>query len=827
MTLHVRLPAGLALALLLPGLLAAACSTTEPAAPADATADVRSSDRQELSAPSATPTEEPTVTPTPEPPPTPTPEPPTPTATPVPPTNANLTFGDPEGWVAPLIVSTEEGVLRDTAELSLDDVAYISLSIANIGSEAAVGPFFVDVYFDDFVVHRFTTRNGLDAGAGSEWLDWRGLSQVVRIEPGEHSIRLVVDSTDLVREIDETDNVYERSFVWTPSGEPATAPALRSRLPNLAPITPDGWDAPLVAASYLGATESGPLSVDAKTFLKYGFANVGPTSVFGEVLVDVYLDDKLVNRDSWSRLSAGDVLERVDWAGLPDTVRLEPGRHTLTLKIDATDLVEESDEDDNVVSLEFSWGTGDVPGRPATASLDPILDVPEPLSLPNLVPGWLWGWDGPIVVSHQAGTFQDDYLTVARSPFVGIVVFNESIVGVTEPFSIDLYVDGEKVNTFVMGGLTPERGFRIVEDWDRLESSGRMTVGPHTFRIVIDPDNDVAEADEADNVFEKTLVWASGADVEEPGPVVYTDAQLRNMLAGLRDLLDTPGPVLRPGGADLTREVMRVVDAGYYLMTGTSVADERLEVVLLPRTEYEDWIWDSYSERFAVSRGSDYPVLMRARERDSTVSSGLIVRRFGKIVILGDAENPIADVVTTVVHELGHMRQDLVNPAQTETGSSLELAAVREASAQQFERAFWLAIERFTGLDLLKYPDYPSYRALVEGQLNEWLAGYRSDEHSLGHLVQWLAVMVDPSLREAAADLVDDGELTLESSLAVYERLIRMPPDVVGEYVGTLVDSLERFALAIRAFSLGRLVPGQDPDAEGLSSLRTSGLTTP
>ena len=81
--------------------------------------------------------------------------------------------------------------------------------------------------------------------------DWDRLDSLARIEPGQHTFTLVVDSADLVAETDESDNTFQtgvivvaapdpkshRQFqtvclVWRPSRLPAGLPrSLRLRIP--------------------------------------------------------------------------------------------------------------------------------------------------------------------------------------------------------------------------------------------------------------------------------------------------------------------------------------------------------------------------------------------------------------------------------------------------------------------------------------------------------------------------------------------------------------------------------------------------------------------
>ena len=741
---------------------------------------------------------------------------------------ANLEVADQEDWDRPLVLSPAKNVRRDVPGISVDDAPYISFGVTNSGVAPVTRPFFVDIYFDEYLVHRFPIGGELPPNFSVDLSDWPGLAQVVKIVPGDHALRIVVDSTHLIPEANETDNVFEQTFRWEPSRvqRSLTPTPAAVRLPNLAPFTAAGWDAPVVASSFIGDTTSGPLSADVVTFLKYGITNNGLTSVPGGVLVDLYLDDVLVLREFWTPLLAGQTIIRPAWTRIHEIVELEPGIHVLKLKVDPTDLVRESSEEDNVYELVLEWGIGSVPAR--TAALGPSTPpptAPAVLTLPNLVPGWVWERDGPIVVSHFKNISLDGDLTVEEPAFVDVVVFNESIVDASDSFVVDLYFDDEKVHTFQMSGPTPARVFRFREDWPGLASRS-ISPGSHTVKIVIDPANAVEEADEADNVLEKTYVWGEGP-ISQPVPVTYTDSELRQMLSDLMDLLDKQGPAMGTDGEDLADDVMRVAEAGYYLLTGTSLQDERVNIALLAEEEYLAWIDDSYDEQFAVSPESEYAFILAGRERDKSVSAGFKSRRFGEVTLVVNAEKNVTDVINSVVHELGHMRQDFLNPIQSEMGDFYELVSVREAEAQQFERAFWLAVQRFTGIRLLDYPDYEGFLELIDFTVNSAVLNAPRSEHSTGRLLQWLVVLVDPAMSQIKERLLSQGELDEESALAVFEHLVRLDPESLDSYVSGLLASLGTHLGTIKSLAQGRLISDLHPDGEGSPDLRIPALLAP
>ncbi len=746
----------------------------------------------------------------------------------------NLAPHAPHGWDGPVTASGAEGALRT------DAASLIGLAVANVGGAAATGQFFVDLYFDDLLVQRFPVRRALGAGRSAAWSDYGHLERLVRLWPGRHSLRVVVDPTDLIAESDETDNVAEVSLRWEgPAPQPRAAPP-RGRGVNLTVHSPPEWGEALVASSSRPhvAISRGPyepvhapppehdwpLSALADTFVAYGLANAGNLSHPGDVLVDVYFDGTLVLRDRWTNMIARQRVHRGPWAGLPDVVRVTPGRHVLRVVVDPNDLVAETDESDNVYERELEWTAG--PPDAGAGQAERRAPGPPPvLRLPNLVPGWLWEWDGPIVVDTVPGTNTDGALSVLAEAFVDVVVFNRSPVPAGPGFAVDLFLDGVRVGGLELSGATPARSFRVIQDWAGL-SSASLAPGPHVLRMVIDPDDRVREADETDNAFEKRLIFAPGPP-EPPERTSYTEAELRAALAGLGELLLSPDPVLTDDGRGDAARVIKAADAGLYLLTGASFRDERISVRVLPRPEYVAWIDETYAEMFAVDDGTNHEALARGREWDKAVSLAKKQRRQGLIEVAVDGDHPFGDVLGSLVHELGHALQDRLNPAQTEAGDHLELAAIREAQAQQLERAFWLAVEDFTGERHTRYPDYAGYRAYVDVSISADLSSLATSEHALGRMIQWLAVLEDPNLSTLREELAADGGLGAGSSLALYLYLARLDPAVAGEYVRSLVPSLGRSVPQIAAIARGRLEALGSSGDEGSPYLRQAALLAP
>ena len=520
----------------------------------------------------------------------------------------------------------------------------------------------------------------------------------------------------------------------------------------------------------------------------------------------------------------GDVTSRLRVEDLRERIAISPGGHTLRLVIDPTDLVEESDETNNVFEKRLVWMTGDPPPR-AAGSPAAATAYPTPPALPNLVPGWRFGWDGPIVVSHERGTSLDTAPVLGKTAYIDLAVANLSTVQPPQPFSVDLYFDEQKVRSFRFTTDSPAESETLL-DWEGLTDAVEPTAGRHVLRLVIDPENAIDETNEDDNTFEKPVTWR-GEPTEPPQPTTYSDDELRWMLAGLRGLIDLRQPAFEPGGPDHREDVLQVAEAGYFLLTGRSMKGERLDVQLLPGDEYAAWVDEDFAKSFAVTQESDYEALVRSREMMKEHALGLKTRNRGQVAIVVDASQHVDSVLNSLVHELGHAVQDFVNPGQTEEVPSLPLVGLREAQAHQFQRAFWLKLEEFTGLDLLAYPDIRPYRAYVAEQVYAVLRDAASSGHRLAILIQWAAIIKESELETLKTELFANGRLDADSSKALFDYLAAIPVDEVNAKVERWLQGAAFEAGAIVGIGVGRLLPESEVDVEGPPGLRSTQLLMP
>ncbi|MBW1823885.1 MAG: S8 family serine peptidase, partial [Deltaproteobacteria bacterium] len=111
-------------------------------------------------------------------------------------------------------------------------------------------------------------------------------------------------------------------------------------------------------------------------------------------------------------------------------------------------------------------------------------------------------WDYPIVPSSDIGTNYVGKLCAGETTYVDFAVLNEGPGDIPEIFNIDLYIDGIKEASFNTVDEIEAGYYAFVEDYPIV-----LDEGQHNLKIKADSDNDVAEANESDNEYDKTFTW--------------------------------------------------------------------------------------------------------------------------------------------------------------------------------------------------------------------------------------------------------------------------------------------------------------------------------
>ncbi|MGH9442050.1 MAG: CARDB domain-containing protein, partial [Thermoanaerobaculia bacterium] len=145
-------------------------------------------------------------------------------------------------------------------------------------------------------------------------------------------------------------------------------------------------------------------------------------------------------------------------------------------------------------------------------------------SLPNLTPYQPTGWSAPIVATKQAGTTADaSSITSSDNLFVDWAVQNSGAATITPFFNVQLLIDGSINQTWATTQPLQAGYFISVKDY----SIGALSPGNHTLKIVADSTNAVAESNEGDNSYTKTInvLGSSGQSCVPSGAVLCIDGQ--------------------------------------------------------------------------------------------------------------------------------------------------------------------------------------------------------------------------------------------------------------------------------------------------------------
>ena len=399
---------------------------------------------------------------------------------------------------------------------------------------------------------------------------------------------------------------------------------------------------------------------------------------------------------------------------------------------------------------------------------------------------------------------------------------NESPVNVDATFSVQIYLDGRpfELQEFKFHDLN----YGHANSWNArvVVPGGTVQPGMHTVTMVLDPFDEVKESDEGDNVYTRTIEWSDAPVLAAPA-TTYTDTQLRSMLAPLfSGLIDERQTVdeLVAEGHDLRPVIQDVADAAYYLVTGRSLRDERLFLVMAP---YSDYVSEHVTQCFgtlASMRLVDFEYLLD--ESHVCTSPGywhptaytIDLFDYGAI-IMHTRSNP-ARVLLDLIHELGHVHQRLNFPLRV--FGSLPFShqtGIKEAQAQTFEAAALRRIEEFLGASLGGYPDTSENADRLTHGVEYWSTqAEENQEHGIGFVLMWLTALDDPQGLGFREELETNGRLSSQASYEMFTFFAGMDENEVWAFIDDTLankgDVTERYIEVARS----RLVPDLEPDKE-------------
>lgn len=661
----------------------------------------------------------------------------------------------------------------------------VDFYITNAGSKIAQGEYFIDIYIDDHLAQRWGGIN-LKPDHFIFVEGASGLLDLFDLQPGEHSVKLVIDPTNAVPEISDGDNTYTQTFNW--EAEPKPTPSPTDVLPNLS-LLGDGTG--IRISPFLGAAESGGLSVKGPTTVEFAAYNDSPVTVSEDFALNVWFDGVLVYFTQFGGIIGGKYAH-LEWEGLSNVIDITPGEHVIKLVADPTNAIQESDETDNIVELVLTWGTDEPIAAPEPK---PFLGAPtrEIQILPNLTGVTPYGWDASITASNadfelEPGADAPIWASVDTAISFAIRNSSRTTSATDGEFQALLLVDGSPVESalFAAGG---DAG----STWSETLTIPANTVdpGPHFVQLNIDTENSVPEFNESDNSLGRWIEFLDG----QPSTAVtandeISDEDLATMLAPLLSTEFTNQVREAHGSAfelsDWFDEIEQIGRAGFYLLTGKDINNERVVVHILP---HDQFIAASYNACMTDYYLWDVPVYVNnfALCSDFRGEIGFKYRQDGKIHVYVDMKESPIQALGTYFHELGHAYQDLQNPAQEIVDRDDELRyttlrGLHEAQAQAFEAAAMRTIESYLGISLMKYDDNIAMRDFVEFQLISARDQNGSAEHVLGKALLWYEVLANSSGLNLDQELLANKILSGASVKALYDYLVALDPNGIVEW---------------------------------------------
>ncbi len=140
----------------------------------------------------------------------------------------NLRPFQPNGWSAPIVISTVTGGRTDSAPLTSEDTLYIDWAVVNDGGATINQTYFTTLFVDGVQVGTWFTDPPHEPGNFVFVSDY----PIGPLTPGEHTFRLLTDSRSQIAESNEPDNSFQRQ-VTVQAPEPTDEDTLPLVFPSI------------------------------------------------------------------------------------------------------------------------------------------------------------------------------------------------------------------------------------------------------------------------------------------------------------------------------------------------------------------------------------------------------------------------------------------------------------------------------------------------------------------------------------------------------------------------------------------------------------------
>lgn len=272
---------------------------------------------------------------------------------------------------------------------------------------------------------------------------------------GIHEVKIIVDPRNLIDELSETNNEFVTHFqVFENSAEE---------------LKPDAW---VEATHFLDeGIISDNLSNLGLLSLIATFSNRGNEISRSVLRFNVYLDSELLleqeSSNSLRFLDSSNIS-----AHIPLGTDIELGTHTVKIVLDPDNLIDELDETNNEFEFFFS------------------VEYDEPRTVDPSVAF------GPFLANGELS----DTLYEGDEISVQYVMFNAGNTSSEEVIWYQAYIDDHLINSIGDYYILQRVGLpNYIVPYSLLDT---LSAGNHTYKIIFDPNNEVQESNETNNVFE-------------------------------------------------------------------------------------------------------------------------------------------------------------------------------------------------------------------------------------------------------------------------------------------------------------------------------------
>jgi len=381
----------------------------------------------------------------------------------------NLAPYQPSGWDDKIVVTTASGTNTSSSTIYNNQTIYVDLAIANFGTTNVTQSYTSKLYIDG-MLSRTITGTDLNSESYKTVAD----IDIGALSTGSHILKYVVDVNNDISETEENDNEYSRTINITTDNSTICA--------NLVPYQRDGWDDKIVLSTVMGTNTSAAVFYDNQIiYVDWAAINNGTCDISESFSTKVYVDNVEVSVLEIQELGADYSLSKPDIAIGP----LTPGMHTIKLDCDANSNVSETNESDNEYSRSISV-------------------ITQNCANVNITPDQPAGWDDKIVLSTvtetniSASAFFDN-----QNIYLDWALINNGTCDISGSFSVKIYVDGVLENTTELEDLNSNSSINTIDI-----NVGTLNAGTHTFKIVVDANNDLIETNENDNEYTRIITVA-------------------------------------------------------------------------------------------------------------------------------------------------------------------------------------------------------------------------------------------------------------------------------------------------------------------------------